>query len=70
MGGAMSSRRNARTEPSDPRRFITPASRRAADKTAAIVSLTRAARRCARHLGAGSAAALLALVRAELGRGQ
>jgi hypothetical protein len=51
----------------DPLRYATAASRRAAEKTNAISSLQRAARRCAKHLGDGCAAALVDLVRAELG---
>jgi hypothetical protein len=51
----------------DPLRYASAASRRAAEKTNAISSLQRAARRCAKHLGDGCAAALVDLVRAELG---
>jgi hypothetical protein len=51
----------------DPRRYAAPARKREAEKINAITALQRAARRCAKHLGAGCALGLLELVRAELG---
>jgi hypothetical protein len=54
----------------DPRRFITVERLTQAEKTNAIRSLQRAARRCAKHLGRGATAVLLDIVRAELGGGQ
>lgn len=62
------SARKARAQ--DPRRLITPERLTQAEKTNAIRSLQRAARRCAKNLGRGATAVLLELVAAELGEGR
>jgi hypothetical protein len=51
----------------DPRRYVTPARKREAEKINAISSLQRAARRCAKHFGRGCVEGLLDLIRTEFG---